>query len=307
MVSASASGDATSSRDSSEDASRRSYKSTYYARKITTLQQEKHELTEQVNELKAERGVVDMAPTLEQNALLRSGLQAAGWAMAEAQSVLSNRMAETSGDAHLRRSHRQVESTEASNGDILIEQFAVLPFPGVSSIKHVYEALLLAISHQEFTVWENLGVLAMCELEDTTDYSASQSRYFTKVLPGLDLEKNSASFRQYYDRSEVLASPHGLVVIDFVDEDELYPYHPESRVRLDVSGMSMVCHSEDDSVSIVRWSRARIHRPKDGIPPQAMESFRDFIPRWAEVTNKTVREYVAEGRRMDTEPVGSLG
>ncbi|TMW67085.1 hypothetical protein Poli38472_012201 [Pythium oligandrum] len=330
-----------SSGESLDEGASRGYRSTYYERKneIATLQQEAGELTAQVKQLRSERGVVDTTSSLGHNALLRSGLQATGWAMAEAQSVISNRMegvspletyihltsdtdqrrsaltalrdqklrtatefmAKRKRFLNLRRSHRQIESNEASNGDIVVEVCNVLPCFGVSSVKNVYEALLLANFHQEFAVWEHLNVLTVCQQEDAPDHSTSQACHLTVDICGMDLEKNSVLFQEYYDRSDVLERPHGLIAFDFVDKDDLYPYNPKERARLDVTGVMMVCGSGDEAepcVSVIWWCQTRIHRPENGVSDEAMDTFREFVPRWADVSYKTVREYVAEGRRM---------
>ncbi|TMW67091.1 hypothetical protein Poli38472_012207 [Pythium oligandrum] len=320
-----------------QDAAPGGYRSTYYARKneITTLEAEADMLTQQIKQIKAEQGV--MAAALHDNTLLRPSLQVNAWALAEAQSVLTNRMAaqgvhplatyihltadpaqrqytlQSLRDQKLRdateflirrtrfvdlcRSHRQVDTSEMPNGDVEVEQFVVIPFPGVSSVKIVYEGLGEALSNQQFVVWEQLGATSVSDFEGIADKSIRLLRHVTKVAPGVEMEKNGVSFRQYYEKSDLVDGPYGLTVMDFVDQDELHPYQPTSRVRLDVTSALMVCHSGDASVSFVRWTRSCIHRPHESINPHVVESLRDFIPRWAEATHKAIREHVALTQR----------
>ncbi|TMW67089.1 hypothetical protein Poli38472_012205 [Pythium oligandrum] len=314
----------------------RSYRSSYYARKdeIAQLEKEAGRLAKRLEQLKAaEQGdVMELVESVQENAALTSGLQASAWVMAEAQSVLSNRLVVNPLDTFirlpveavarekalysirdaklhmatefllrrsrymdLRSSHRQVESATLPNGDVVVEEFAVEPFPETSDVKQVYDALQLALAHHQFVIWERLGFSAVCEVGGGMEESVCQLRCFTKVLPGMDMEKNTASFSQYYENSGLLSCPYGLVVVDFVNEDELYPYHRESRVRLDTSGVTMVCRTSSDptsSVSLVRWTYTRIHRPHDGVPQQSINCLRDCIPRGTDATIEAVREYI---------------
>ncbi|TMW67097.1 hypothetical protein Poli38472_012213 [Pythium oligandrum] len=285
------------------------------------------------------------AASLMENAMLREKLKQSGMMLAEAQSILSHRMraqvihpmetfihlakdpaerrrtlmsfrdqklhgatefmVKRTRFMDLRRPHRHLESCEALNGDCIVEQFAVIPFEDVASVKQVYDGLLLALFHQEYAAWEKLGVLAVCESDDADDSSISQSRYLTEMAPGVDLEKNGAMFCRCTDGSDQLRVPHGLVVTDSIDEDELYPYDSEHRLRLDLSSIKLVwpCprhdSSQSDTVSIVRWTRARIHRPHSGLPMEIQDHVRGLVPRWSDAMNKTVREYVAQHRGLD--------
>ncbi|TMW67090.1 hypothetical protein Poli38472_012206 [Pythium oligandrum] len=322
-----------------EETAQRRYKSTYYTRKneIAELEEEARALTEKIQQLRGEHSNVSgVLASVQENAMLWSGLQSSTWIMAEAQSALSNRlsaqvinpletfihlsadsaqrqrtllslrdeklrvaaefMARRTRFVDLRRSHRQVESSETPNGDIIVEQLVVVPFPDISSVKLVYDSLVLALSHLQFVVWDLLGISCVCETEEKADDCASQLRYFTMIVPGTDLEKNTASFRHYFKESELFDGACGLTVVDFVDEDELYPYNSDHRVRLDVTGATMACRSgtePNSGVSLVRWSRSRIHRPPKGISSQSIDALRDCIPRWTEATVQTVRDYVA--------------
>ncbi|TMW67088.1 hypothetical protein Poli38472_012204 [Pythium oligandrum] len=314
-----------------EEAVGRHYKSTYYARKneIAELEEEAKELVKEIQRLQANQGDASgLLASLQQNAALWSSLQVTSLIIAEAQSALADSMPTNplhtfirlSADAasrertlrairdaklhvatefllrrtrfmDLSRSHRQVESSEAPNGDIFVDEFIVAPFPDVTSVKEVYEALRLVISHHQFVSWEQLGMTTICELEGAMEGAESLLRYFTTVLPGIDMEKNSASFWQYYDHSDLVDGPYGLSVIDSVEEDELYPYHPDSRLRLDMSGVTMV-RQIGSTVSMVRWSRSRIHRPRNDVAPQTVAWLCDCVPRWTEATIKTARDYL---------------
>ncbi|TMW67093.1 hypothetical protein Poli38472_012209 [Pythium oligandrum] len=324
-----------------EDTGTRGYRSTYYDRKreITDLQDEAEALSAQIEQLKSERGD-NCRSVFVENAMLHSRLHQSGLLLAEAHSLLSNRVTTqlvnplesyihlpadrekrqqvllTLRDAKLnaatefmlqrtrymdlRRVQRQLESSEAANGDYFVEQLVVIPFRGRSDVRKVYDTLLLALSHQEFTVWENLGSTTYCESETYSDDSISQSHYLTLVQSDVKMEKNSALFRRFVDATDTLGTPHGLIVADSVDQDELYPYQPGERVRFDVTSIMLVCpcpiqgEEKEPVVSLVRWSRQRVHRPLCSIPQRAIDRIQDIVPRWGEVINQTVREYVSQ-------------
>ncbi|TMW67087.1 hypothetical protein Poli38472_012203 [Pythium oligandrum] len=319
-------------------ATRRKYKTTYYMRReeIDALRQEEDELMAQIQRLLDESGDLSyLRPRVQQNDLLRLHIQARVWALYDARALLSNCLANqalnpletfihlSDNPAHrkrtllslrdqklcdandflmrrtqgldLRRSYRQVEFSEADDGDVFVEQLVVVPFPEVTSVQELYEALLLALSHQQFAASEQLGNNSMCELEEPVDDTASQWLFNAMMLPGIDLEKNSVVFRDYNEQTD-----RGLVVTDFVNEDELYPYHPESRVRLDVTSVTMISRVGDTSTTLVRWARSRLSPPTSGLSTQTMTTLRDFIPPWADITHQTMREYIAQGPRMAT-------
>ncbi|TMW67092.1 hypothetical protein Poli38472_012208 [Pythium oligandrum] len=321
-----------------DERQQRGYKSTYYDRKreIQRLQQESIALTAHIQRLRVERG---------ENERLRQCLRENALAMAEAQSMVSNHMSSQPihplvTSVHLasdpvqrrqslvilrdqklheatefllrrtryldlRRAHQRVETSEAENGDYCVEQFVATPFKGVTSVQQVYERLLLAMTHQEFSIWEKLGIVANCE-SDEVDPTVIQNRHFLTIASRVDLEKNTVSFRQYFDRSELLDVPHAVISVNFVDVDELHPYHPATRVRLDVTAAVMVslCHGTNDTepmVCVAQWSHARLRQPHCGIDPDVEEGLQDLVSQWGKVISKTIREYLKQDLTQERE------
>ncbi|TMW67084.1 hypothetical protein Poli38472_012200 [Pythium oligandrum] len=314
---------------------------TYYVRKneITALQEEAAVLSKKKKRLMVEKGVdlVDIAPSLYENAVLRNTLQATSWAVGEAQSALSSHalnqvfnpletyihlaidqdsrhhtlrslrgeklhkgldfLANRTRFLDLRLSQDQTQSLTNPNGDIMSETLVVLPFPDHTDVKYVYESLLRVMSDLEFNLWERLGLVSVSDIEELPDGSASQSRYFTTLTPGVDFEKNTIKFKHFEDQPSVLSSPYGIIVEDFVDEDELYPYNPANRLRMDLTAATVVCLSDPTTVSVVRWYCGRFHRPQWHLPASVVDSLRSLMQRCGETSQRALREHLEASSR----------
>ncbi|TMW67250.1 hypothetical protein Poli38472_012366 [Pythium oligandrum] len=275
-----------------------------------------------------------------QNVLLRQGLKASDLALGGAQSVMSSHLAEHMrnplhtythlttdiserqatlaalrkpklDDAlvfllqrvhslDLRRSHRQCESFNTENGDYIFTQCDVTPFRGVTSVKDVYNDVLAAFLHQEYSVWEKLNITTLCDADDVEDGLFSACRFLSTTAEGVEVEKNVVSFRRFEETSSLINGAHGLIVLSPVDVDEMYPYQPLSRVRMDLTQVVLVCqnmkHEGDQTVSMVRWSYKRAYRPLCGLSPETNESIAEQFAQWCDVIRKVVREFV-EARR----------
>ncbi|TMW64096.1 hypothetical protein Poli38472_014213 [Pythium oligandrum] len=201
------------------------------------------------------------------------------------------------------QSHRQIQGFSTPDGDRILVQCDVAPFKDVASIKQVLDDIHLVLAHREFQFWDHLGVTTVCDSEDTDGRPASQSRYLSTTPDGVDIEKNMAMFYRYADKATHLDAPHGVITVDFIDEDELYPYQPQYRVRMDVSAIILVLEtpqtSTDDrpksdsvDVSVLRWAFSRLHRPNFPLSPEKQQALVDLYPQWSEVLRKVVREYV---------------
>ncbi|KAG1693929.1 hypothetical protein DVH05_022851 [Phytophthora capsici] len=89
---------------------------------------------------------------------------------------------------------------------------------------------------------------------------------------------------------------YGMVVLDSIDEDELYPYSPDKRVRKDVSACALFTSSTDEKGELVvtmhRAAFLKIHRPKFSISEDALQELATGIMAWGDVMLKTVRGIV---------------
>ncbi|TMW64092.1 hypothetical protein Poli38472_014209 [Pythium oligandrum] len=204
-------------------------------------------------------------------------------------------------DMRLDQSQRQTHTVSASNGDHVLIQFDVTPFPNASGVQQVFEKLRFALVNQEFEFWEHLDVTVVCESDGLEMQEASQTHYLVSTPIGVEIEQNFARFWHFSEPSEHLDEPHGVFVVNYVEEDALYPFHPLSRVRIDVSSVLLVRPyrtlgengTYESGVSVVRWGFSRLLRPQCGLSPHLVQELVDMFPRWGEVIRKELRRHMA--------------
>lgn len=113
-----------------------------------------------------------------------------------------------------------------------------MKFPGVKSLKQVFGALLLSLNNAEINISERLGHLTVRDDYDCVDGNIVNARILSTNDIGATIEVNSVMFAQFFGAEDggFDETPCGIVVLDSVDEDELYPYEPSERIRKDISG-----------------------------------------------------------------------
>ncbi|KAG2985141.1 hypothetical protein PC118_g8495 [Phytophthora cactorum] len=102
--------------------------------------------------------------------------------------------------------------------------------------------------------------------------------------------------------------PCGILALDSVDEDELYPYFPNERVRLDTSGAIVLTANrrsiigarkatdgEEEDEVVVTLRRAaflKLYNPQLPVSEATRQELQAGIGRWRDVLMKTIRSYV---------------
>ncbi|GLE08485.1 hypothetical protein PINS_up019693 [Pythium insidiosum] len=200
----------------------------------------------------------------------------------------------------LRRSVLQNDEMEMPNGDYVVVGFDVTPFPGVTDVKVVHDMMEQFLKAQEIFVSESLGVVSV--LENETEYtvqsSASQVRFLTCLAPGVEVEHNLAMFTEFCDSSPLLDRPHSVSVVDYVNEDDLYPYVPSERLREDVTGVNLILQSapsteypaQPPDIALARWVFIRLHKPRCLVTPEMAQVAKDAIIQWGKVMPRVLRE-----------------
>lgn len=200
------------------------------------------------------------------------------------------------------------ESTRFQNarGDFFAARLDVIPLPHAKSVKQVYDAILFYFFNSEICVTDMLGDLVIREEGDTGDESVSQHRLLFSNRHGIDVEINSVVFSEYKQQSQQPSTAsggddsceggEGLLATDFVDQDDLYPYHPSERVRKDVTSIWMVkCCAHrtnkekttttgqreqsdptaldsgtERAIVLTRWAQSKLHHSEFDIPEEKL-------------------------------------
>lgn len=229
-------------------------------------------------------------------------------------------LAERSRGIDLTKRYSDEELYESPDGDLCTLRFDVFPLPGAKSVRAVFDAMLYYINNIEITISETMGYITIREDDDSSDAHVSQHRLVMSISPTIQVESNSVTFSEFSSADLDAASAgmgHGVVASSFVDEDELYPYQPQSRVRREVSAMMVVSPhmtrrkkttgsaaaddgaGEDDAgeeefvVSLRRYALTKMCRTSLPIPSSTLEEIRDYYSRFSNELAKVMRANAA--------------
>jgi hypothetical protein len=199
-------------------------------------------------------------------------------------------------------STRFKEQNDAFFGEV----YDVVPFEGVSSVKLVFDALKYYFSNMEIRVTESLGDITIREDDGSSEPGISQCRFVSYLSNGALLEMNSVICSEFMEANDEYGGGGavGIFTEDFVDQDDMYPYVPEARARMDATVVTQVrAHTKktknakgvEEAASIVvmqRWVHCRIHKPKMKLSPEVMDEIREKSSHWGDVKLDAVREMV---------------
>ncbi|KAF1332855.1 hypothetical protein FI667_g3315, partial [Globisporangium splendens] len=203
------------------------------------------------------------------------------------------------------------ESTQfqTREGDTCVVKFDSVPLPGATSVKQVFDALTFYCFNLEICTAEIKGVIVVREEADSGDERVAHNRLVYPKVDGVPVETNNIVFAEFTPSSSSSehsvsrkASDEGLVMTDFVDQDNMYPYRPHERVREDVISIFMVqsvqtsetagpdaSHPQDPSelpelnveeeqkpvVVFTRWVQAKLHHSELPLSDDALNNARN--------------------------------
>uniref|UniRef100_K3X3B8 Uncharacterized protein n=1 Tax=Globisporangium ultimum (strain ATCC 200006 / CBS 805.95 / DAOM BR144) TaxID=431595 RepID=K3X3B8_GLOUD len=223
--------------------------------------------------------------------------------LADARTFLAERSRGMDGARH----YREEERFETDEGDFCALRFDITPLVGnTSSVKKLFDALLYYIFNVEISITESFGNITIREDDDSGETSTSIHRLVTTSASGVQVEISTVHFSEFDENSHGgLGS--GVIVADFIDEDELYPYRPSERVRNDLTAVMTITperrkRNEDDNdgddetvITVTRWSLLKLHRAEFEISHETRDALRDRLGCWWDDVLKTMRGNLAQG------------
>ncbi|KAG6945698.1 hypothetical protein JG688_00016430, partial [Phytophthora aleatoria] len=138
-----------------------------------------------------------------------------------------------------------------------------------ASAREVFEAFIDVTQNTEIIISEMFGSSTIRENTEADMRDISQVRLVTSSSQGTLVESNTVMFAEFVEAKDDQDESCGVIVADFVDSDELYPYKPEERVRRDTTTVFMIRSfkekhkaSDDQELLVVatRWSCSKIRR-----------------------------------------------
>ncbi|KAF4139269.1 hypothetical protein GN958_ATG11485 [Phytophthora infestans] len=135
------------------------------------------------------------------------------------------------------------ERYETPEGDYCNVRFDRVPLRGVKGgIRAVLDALKYAAFNAEIIISEASGNLTIREDDDVIEEECSQLRLVARTCRGFLVENNLVHFTDFAHTEE---GSYAVTAADFVDEDELYPYRPQERIRSDTTSAVLVTSHAD--------------------------------------------------------------
>ncbi|GAB9467543.1 hypothetical protein Gpo141_00004884 [Globisporangium polare] len=201
--------------------------------------------------------------------------------------------------------HSESSRYPTPSGDYCALRFEINQIRGATSVKQVYDALREFFFSMEISISEILGDITIREDEQNEEREASQLRYVSSVRnTTAQLELNCATFGEFSSDN----GGFGVIATDFVDEDELYPYSPATRVRQDVTaaltvrplarkkrpaghGNQVKADEVDGLVVVLTFCCfAKLHASELPIPAYALQELRERGGRWGDLILKKLRD-----------------
>lgn len=196
--------------------------------------------------------------------------------------------------------HASDDRFENAQGDYCCVRHDLNQFENVQSVRQVYDALLNYLLNMEINISERLGHITVREDYDCVEETISNYRLLS-TENGVPVESNCVLYYKYFEADELLnGTPCGVVTVDCVDDDALYPYAPSERVRKDIAAailltphMRKKSNGEEGEELVVTMSRGgflKLHHAEFEVPSDAVQELKEEITGWGYVMMKTMRE-----------------
>ncbi|KAK1932437.1 hypothetical protein P3T76_012021 [Phytophthora citrophthora] len=174
-----------------------------------------------------------------------------------------------------------------------------------ASARDVFNAFIDVAQNAEIIISEMFGSITIRENNEADTREISQMRLVTSTSQGTLVESNTVMFSEFVEAN---GESCGLVVADFVDSDELYPYKPEERVRRDTTTVFMVrsfkkkrsgtkakvisATLDDDELMVVgtRWTCTKIRRNDMNLSADVLRELQESTVSFGDTMKKCIQQ-----------------
>ncbi|KAF4323517.1 hypothetical protein BBO99_00006846 [Phytophthora kernoviae] len=188
------------------------------------------------------------------------------------------------------------ERFETAQGDFCGVRLETVQFSGVKSLQQVYDAVVYYLTNMEISITEQLGHITVRDDYEIIDGSVYNARVLSTNQHNVVIETSSLLFAKF-DAD----AGYGMVALDSIDKDELYPYSPAKRVRKDISATAVLTASKKKSstnkdgelvVTMRGAAFLKIHRPQFKLSDAALDELAGGIMAWGDVMVRAIRGIV---------------
>ncbi|GMF51646.1 unnamed protein product [Phytophthora fragariaefolia] len=133
----------------------------------------------------------------------------------------------------------QEDRNHSPDEDFSITRFENTAIHGATA-REVFDAFIDVAQNAEIIISEMFGSITIRENTDADTRDISQMRLVTSTSQGTLVESNTIMFTEFVEAKDDIEESCGVIVADFVDSDELYPYKPKERARRDTVTVFMI-------------------------------------------------------------------
>lgn len=201
---------------------------------------------------------------------------------------------------------------EMDNGNFFSERLTVTQFKDARSVRQIYDLLQFYYCNLEISISEKIGHITVRLDDDNGNKSITQNRLVSTTIKDIKVESNTITFSQFHERGEQKNSIHGdsdygMIVMDYVNDDEKYPYQPGECIRKDVVAVIEVreCplsskHDDTTTVVLTKWVQSKLHRPEFPVACKDWYELRDRM----DLVGKTIQRTLTEDLHIEALGLG---
>ncbi|OWY98076.1 hypothetical protein PHMEG_00031251 [Phytophthora megakarya] len=201
----------------------------------------------------------------------------------------------------------QEERNNSPGEDFCHVIFENRPIHGATA-REVFDAFIDVAQNAEIVVSELFGSVSIREDNETAPRdNISQIRMVTSTSQGTMVESNTAMFAEFTEAENGSGENCGIIVADYVDSDELYPYKPEERARRDTTTVFMIRTFRQNSgdkpkensnsadgkqlaVVVTRWTCSTIRRSIMDLSADALRELQESTVSFGDTMKKAIEE-----------------
>ncbi|ETI33622.1 hypothetical protein F443_19729 [Phytophthora nicotianae P1569] len=188
-------------------------------------------------------------------------------------------------------------------GDFCSIRFDITPLEGLKTVKEAFEFIQFHIKHMDT---KPMNSKYTCTSELGGDKNIMHRRLIISEVENVATETNFVMFSDQpascHDVCTGKALDQGVMVMNFVNEDDLYPYRPQNCVRLDISGVMALKsyrkivktskgeEKEVPAVVLTRWMLQKLRRTDLPVPKHVLQTMRDRINEPGNAILRAVKE-----------------
>ncbi|ETP35265.1 hypothetical protein F442_16507 [Phytophthora nicotianae P10297] len=206
------------------------------------------------------------------------------------------------------------EMFETDDGDWCCIRFETIQFPNVESIEQVFDAVMSYFKNTELLISERPGNFAVRDDYECLEGGITNSRVIATNSTGITMEASTLVISQLLNEGDARFGGEqiGIIAIDSVDEDKLFPWVSTERVRQDGTGAivltaSRSCDASDGSsstgstsseednevtVTMRRATYVKLYQPDFPLSEEEQQDLRDGFTRAGEFMRKAIRRIV---------------